>query len=138
MKQEYNKNRHSCYSLKYHLVVVTKYRNEVINKEVFERLKEITINIFESSFNCKITNVNAEKDHVHILFEAPPQVQLSKLINNFKTVSSRLIRKEFKEHVDRYYWKPYFWSSSYLILSVSDVSESIINEYIENQATLKE
>lgn len=138
MKQEYNKNRHSCYSLKYHLVVVTKYRNEVINKEVFERLKEITFNIFESSFNCKITNVNAEKDHVHILFEAPPQVQLSKLINNFKTVSSRLIRKEFKEHVDKYYWKPYFWSSSYLILSVSDVSESIINEYIENQATSKE
>lgn len=138
MKQEYNKNRHSCYSLKYHLVVVTKYRNEVINKEVFERLKEITVNIFESSFNCKITNVNAEKDHVHILFEAPPQVQLSKLINNFKTVSSRLIRKEFKEHVDKYYCKPYFWSSSYLILSVSDVSESIINEYIENQATHKE
>ena len=69
----------------------------------------------------------------HILFEAPPQVQLSKLVNNFKTVSSRLIRKEFKEHIDKFYYKPYFWSNSYLILSTGGTTIETIKQYIENQ-----
>lgn len=138
MSIEYRTNRHSCYSLKYHLVVVTKYRNKVINKSIMDRLGEICTNIFETSFRCNIININGEEDHLHILFEAPPQVQLSKLINNFKTVSSRLIRKEFKDHVDKYYWKPYFWSNSYLIISVSNVTEDIISKYIEKQSTPKE
>ena len=70
---------------------------------------------------------------MHILFEAPPQVQLSKLINNLKTVTSRRLRKEFEEYISKYYWKPYFWSNSYLILSTGGAPLEIIKKYIENQ-----
>jgi putative transposase len=38
---EYNSNRHSIFKLQFHLVVVTKFRHRVINKEVNIRLKEI-------------------------------------------------------------------------------------------------
>ena len=94
---EFNKNRHAVYKLQYHLIIVTKYRHPVINKDINKRLKEIAYNIFENKWNCKILEIETEKDHIHIAFEANPQTQLSKLINNFKTVSSRLIRKEFKD-----------------------------------------
>ena len=133
MNAAYNKNRHSCYKLTYHLVVVTKYRHKVINKDILERLKEISRNIFKDSWACDILEINREEDHIHILFEAPPQVQLSKLINNFKTVTSRLIRKEFKEHVDKFYWEPRFWSNSYLILSTGGATIETIKKYIEKQ-----
>lgn len=133
MSVDYRKNRHSCYNLVYHLVVVTKYRNKVINKEVLERLKEISNNIFKDRWGCDIIEINGEEDHLHILFEAPPQVQLSKLINNFKTVTSRLIRKEFKDHVDKFYWEPKFWSSSYLILSTGGATIETIKKYIKDQ-----
>lgn len=133
MKAEYNTNRHSCYLLKYHLVVVTKYRNKVINKIIGDRLIEIAKNIFEEKWKSKIIEINFEDDHIHILFESMPQVQLSKLINNFKSVSSRLIRKEYKEHIDKYYWKPYFWSNSYLLLTTGGATIDIIKQYIENQ-----
>lgn len=65
--------------------------------------------------------MKTECDHIHILFESSPQVQLSKLVNNFKTVSARLIRKEFKDQVDKYYYKPLFSLSirSGSILSVT-------------------
>lgn len=138
MNTDYRQNRHSCYSLKYHLVVVTKYRNKIINKEIFSRLKEISNRLFKDSWNAEIIEINGEADHIHILFEAPPQVQLSKLVNNFKTVTSRLIRKEFKNHVDKFYWKPYFWSNSYLIISVGGAPLEIIKKYIENQKKPKE
>lgn len=128
----YKKNRHSCYSLKYHLVVVTKYRNKCITKEILARLDEIAEKLF-TTWKCEIIEMNGEADHVHILFDAPPQVQPSKLINNFKTVSSRYIRKEFAEYLSKFYWKPYFWSQSYLILSTGGATIEVIKKYIEEQ-----
>ena len=50
-----------------------------------------------------LLSVDTDKDHIHILFEAPPQVQLSALVNNFETVSSMLLRKEFAEVLAPYY-----------------------------------
>ena len=45
---EYRTNRHSCYLLEYHLVVVTKYRHPVLeDKEIKERLLELSHNILE-------------------------------------------------------------------------------------------
>ena len=133
MNKDYNVNRHSCYKLTYHLVVVTKYRNKVINKEISNRLKEITLDVMQSSFKCDVIGFNCESDHMHILFEAPPQVQISKIVNSLKTVTSRRLRKEFEEHISKYYWKPYFWSLSYFIGTVSNRTEKAVKEYISNQ-----
>lgn len=130
---DYKKNRHSCYKLTYHLVVVTKYRNKVINKDILKRLNEIFICIMEESWKCNILEFNGESDHIHVLFEAPPQVELAKLINNIKTVSSRRIRKEFASHVNKFYWKPYFWSNSYLILTTGGATIDVIKKYIKEQ-----
>ena len=55
------------------------------------------------------------------------------LINNFKTVSYRRIRKEYAEYLKQYYWKPYFWNRSYYIGAVSDTTEAVVKQYIENQ-----
>lgn len=129
----YKKNRHACYLLQYHLVVVTKYRHPVIEGNLKTRLLELTNYIFENQWPCTILAVNTDKDHIHILFEAPPQVQLSKLVNNYKTVSARLLRKEFAEYLAPYYWKPVFWSLSYFLCSVSERSEQIVHAYIDAQ-----
>ncbi|MGL5382052.1 MAG: IS200/IS605 family transposase [Culicoidibacterales bacterium] len=129
----YNKNRHSCYKLSYHLVVVTKYRHKVIDEAIKKRLIAIFTEILEERWGCQLIEINTDEDHLHVLFDAPPQVQLSKLVNNLKTVSSRLIRKEFSAQLAPYYWKPYFWSNSYLILSTGGATTDMIKKYIENQ-----
>jgi putative transposase len=77
--------------------------------------------------------MNTDEDHIHILFSAPTQIQLSKIINSFKAVSSRYIRNEFQEELKKYYWKTYFWSSSYLIISSGGASIETIQTYIKNQ-----
>jgi REP-associated tyrosine transposase len=128
------KNRHSIYDLEYHLVVVTKYRHPVIADSLKERLIELSYDLFIAKWNLKIIEMNSDMDHIHILFEGSPQVQLSKLVNNYKTVTSRLIRKEFVESLKPYYWKPYFWSSSYFICTVSDRSHEQVKRYILDQS----
>ena len=127
------KNRHSVYDLEYHLVVVTKHRHKVLSKEITSRLVELSHRLLSDDWSCVIQEINTSSDHVHILFEAPPQVQLSKLINNYKTVTSRLIRKEFATYLSKYYWKPYFWSNSYFVCTVSDRSHDAVKQYVRNQ-----
>ena len=114
-------------------MVVTKYRHPVIEELLKDRLIDISYDIIENRWKSEIIEINTDKDHIHILFETSPQTQLSKLINNYKTVTSRLIRKEFEEQLRPYYWKPYFWSDTYFISSVSETSEAMIKRYIQSQ-----
>ena len=87
--------------------------------------------------NSEILEMNGEKDHIHILFDAPPQIQLSKIINRFKTVSSRYIRKEFPKELASYYWKSYFWSQSYMVLTTGGATIEVVKQYIGNQGIEK-
>lgn len=132
----YRTNRHSCYLLEYHLVVVTKYRHPVLTGKLKDRLLELSFNVIEDYWKCRILEISTDKDHIHILFESKPQVQLSKLVNNYKTVTSRILRKEFADELSPYYWKPYFWSDSYFIGCVSDRIRKAVRFYIQNQGTL--
>lgn len=43
----YRTNRHSCYLLEYHLVVVTKYRHPVLTGKLKDRLLELSFNVIE-------------------------------------------------------------------------------------------
>lgn len=128
-----DKNLHAVFDLEYHLVIVTKYRHPVLTDEVKESLLRHTYRLFENNFDCKVLEVNTDKDHIHILFSAKPQVQLSKLVNSYKTATSRLLRKEFSDFLASYYSKPYFWSRSYFICTVSERSHDVVTAYIENQ-----
>jgi putative transposase len=129
---EFNKNRHSVYKLLYHLVVVTKYRHPVINAQIRNRLIEIAQDHFKRH-HSSIIEMETETDHVHILFQSAPQTELIKLVNSFKTVTSRYIRKEFSQELTRYYWKPVFWSASYCLLTTGGATIDIIKQYISKQ-----
>ena len=128
----YYVNRHSCFLLQYHLVLVTKYRHPVICGEVEEFLKEYTADYMKKQ-GLHLLAVDCMPDHMHILFEATPQTDLAKLINAFKSASSRVIRNRFAEELIPYYRKPYFWSLSYFIGTVSERTTGIVETYIRNQ-----
>lgn len=132
---DYKRNRHSCYLLEYHLVVVTKYRHPIIIGKLRERLIELAKYVIEECWGCTISTIDTDTDHIHVLFYAAPQVQLSKLVNNFKTVTSRHLRKEFADDLSEYYWKPYFWSDSYFICTASDRTHEMIKRYIQEQGS---
>lgn len=132
MDTEFKKNRHSVYNLKFHLVVVTKYRHKCITPEILEDLKSIS-NDFLNKKGGSILEMNGEEDHIHILFEIPPQIELASMVCSLKTVTSRLIRKKYSDYLKKFYWEPVFWSRSYCILSTVGATIETIRKYIENQ-----
>ena len=129
--RELDNNNHSVFAMYYHLVLVIKYRHEVINDEISLRLKEIFENI-QSNYNISLQEWNHDKDHVHVLFKAEPNSELSKFINAYKSASSRLVKKEYPE-IRNKLWKEYFWSRSFCLITTGGVTIDVIRKYIENQ-----
>lgn len=130
--QPYYTNRHSCFLLQYHLVLVTKYRHPVIEGVVKECLYSKIRSILKER-DVNILELNGEADHVHILFEAGPQTSPGELVNVLKTQTSRWVRRFYGETIlKKWYWKPYFWSSSYFITTVGKNSLEVVQEYIRN------
>ena len=124
-------NNHSVFLLYYHLVLVTKYRRKVIDDIISNRLKEIFEKI-QDNYNITLQEWNHDKDHVHILFKAHPNSELSKFINAYKSASSRLIKKEYPK-IKEQLWKEYFWSRSYCLLATGGAPIEVIKKYIESQ-----
>ena len=115
------------------MVLVTKYRHPVLTGGV----KEIVYGTIRDIFREKglvILEMNGEADHVHVLFEADPFTAPGNLVNIVKTKTSRFAKKEYGETIlKKYYWKPYFWSDSYFVTTVSENSLAVVQDYIRNQ-----
>ncbi len=124
-------NNHSVFLLHYHLVLVTKYRRQVIDDEISEFAKDTFIRIAES-YHITLVEWNHDKDHVHIMFKAQPKTELTKFINAYKSASSRLIKRDFPR-VKQFLWKEMFWSKSFCLLTTGGAPIDLIKIYIQNQ-----
>ncbi|AMA72408.1 transposase [Aneurinibacillus sp. XH2] len=119
------------FSLYYHLVLVVKYRRKVIDDTISDYAKDMVVRLGEN-YNISLVEWNHDIDHVHILFKAHPNTEMSKFINAYKSASSRLIKKHFPQ-VKRKLWKEYFWSRSFCLLTTGGAPIEVIKQYIENQ-----
>ncbi|AER66078.1 transposase IS200-family protein [Thermovirga lienii DSM 17291] len=124
-------NNHSVFMLYYHLVLVVKYRRQVIDDTISDYAKDMFVRLGKN-YNISLVEWNHDMDHMHILFKAHPNSELSKFINAYKSASSRLIKKHFPQ-VKRKLWKEYFWSRSFCLLTTGGASIEAIKKYIENQ-----
>ncbi|AWP22365.1 hypothetical protein C4901_02530 [Acidiferrobacter sp. SPIII_3] len=76
---------------------------------------------------------HGDTDPGHRLRALTPKVLPSAFVNNRKTVTSRLLGKEFADHLKRYYWsKPVFWSRSYCILTETVTSRLLGKEFADH------
>ena len=124
-------NNHSVFNLHYHLILVTKYRKQVISDCISNRLKDIFCYV-SKNYHIDLEEWNYDIDHVRILFRSHPNTNISKFINAYKSCSSRLIKKEYPSIKEKLY-KEFFWSQSFCLLSTGEDSTKVIKEYIETQ-----
>ena len=124
-------NNHSVFSLNYHLVLVVKYRKKVIDNKISNSLKAI-FEYIAPKYNIILEEWNHDKDHIHLLFRANPNSEISKFINAYKSASSRLIKKEFPA-IRKELWKEYFWSRSFFLITTGGAPIDVVRKYIEEQ-----
>ena len=138
MPNDYRCTLRSVYSLTAHLVLVTKYRRQVLDSLISNRLEEIFQDICSHS-GCILKEFNAQLDHVHLLISYCPQTQLNKLVADIKLISTRSLHKEFSEHFSYYYRRQrYLWNGSYFISSCGYVTDEQLKKYVEKQPSFPE
>ena len=132
--QENKSLSHAVYSLRLHIVFVTKYRRKTLTPEMLDYLRGAFAEILDG-WRCTLLEFGGEADHVHLLVEIHPALNISTLINNLKTASSRRVRNRFADHLKPFYWKPYFWHRAYYVGSVGGATLETVRRYVESQGT---
>lgn len=121
-------NRHSYYNLKYNLILVTKDNRQCINKEMEKKLDVIFKELVENK-NGSILDFHSRANFIYLYFELPVNLNLADFLTNLKTVSSRLIRRDFKEYLKEFYENGGFWSENYCIFTERDKFKEYIEEF---------
>ena len=124
-------NNHSVFLLYYHLVLVVKYRRNVFDDDISDYAKDMFVRLSEN-YNITLVEWNHDVDHVHILFKAHPNTEMTKFINAYKSASSRLIKRDFPQ-VKKKLWKEMFWSRSFCLLTTGGSPIDVVKKYIESQ-----
>lgn len=124
---------HCVYSLNHHLVLVTEYHRRVLTGHMLTRFGVLAAERCDA-WGGRMRECNGEPDHVPLLVTLPPATALSKFVNALKTGTSRRLRAEFPDEVNRWYSKPAFWSRSYCVMSVGGAPLEVLKRYIKGQA----
>ena len=128
---------HAVFTIKLHIVFVTKYRRKILSADLLHYLEGAFSEIL-SAWRCQLLEFGGECDHVHLLIDVHPALNLSILINNLKTASARRSRNRFAEHLVPFYSKPQFWHRAYFVSSVGSASLETVKSYVEAQGVTEQ
>jgi len=125
---------HVVFRIHLHIVLVTKYRRKVLTKPMLESMKSVFERVLESN-QSMLTEFNGEPDHVHLLIDLHPDNNISDLVASLKSASSRILRQEFKEEIEKVYWgKAKLWHDSKCIISCGGAPLDLVRQYIQDQS----
>ena len=125
---------HAVFNIKLHIVFVTKYRRKTLSPELLAYLEEAFADCL-AAWRCRLIEFGGEADHVHLLVDIHPALDISELINNLKAASARRARNRFAEHLAPFYSKPLFWHRAYYVGSVGGATLETVRAYVDAQGT---
>ena len=134
MENANGSSSHAVFNLKLHIVFVTKYRRKTLSPDLLKYLEEAFGEIL-AAWRCTLLEFGGEADHVHLLVDIHPALDISVLINNLKTASARRTRNRFADHLVPFYSKPLFWSRAYFVASVGGATLETVRAYVNAQGT---
>jgi len=121
---------HTISQLQTHIVWVTKYRYQILKGEIQKRCRDLIIQICDAE-DIRILKGVVSKDHVHMHIEYPPSKSISNIVKKIKGRVSRKLQQEFPE-LSKRYWGKHFWAIGYGAWSTGNMSEELVNEYLEH------
>ena len=111
--------KHKVYKIRYHIVIVVKYRKKVLYQDDrISFLKQILSGISER-YDIIFETIGTDGDHVHLFVNAAPRYSPSQIIFITKGITAKEIRKKFPE-IKEDLWGGEFWSDGGYIGTVGD------------------
>ena len=129
-RSEQRTNGHSVSRFTAHIVWIIKYRYTVLKGDIQIRCRTLLLQIYEAE-DVQIMKGVVSKDHVHMHIEYRPSSSISDLVKKLKGRSSRKLQQEFPTLKSKY-WGRHFWGISYGCWSTGNITDEMVNEYLEH------
>jgi len=121
--------KHVTYKLAYHFDWCPKYRKKILVGKLATFVEQELCRICEAR-QWSIGALNVQPDHVHLFLSAPPSIAPSEIAHQLKGAIARRVLQHFAE-VKKQLWGGAFWSRSYSVGRVGDMSMETVLKYIE-------
>ena len=133
MDNRYNRHNRRKYSLKVPIVLVTKYRRQLLKGTIADDVKQKIFDICNSN-SCNIIAMETDKDHVHFLVSYDATDRVCDIVKVVKQQTTYHLWQKYSDFLSRQHWKKkILWSDGYFACSIGEVSSATIQKYIENQ-----
>lgn len=134
MDTKYRSKGHCKFLLRYHLILVCKYRLKLMSaSNISSDIKKLSEQLAKKH-NVDIWYLESDKDHIHYMIEVEQNTNLANFVKTLKSYTTYHIWKKYPNYLRKCFWKERtFWSGGYFIASIGEVSSDTLKEYIENQ-----
>ena len=131
--KEYISKDLSKFIIKYHIILVCKYRKQLLVGAVEYDMKKIMRHISEmSDFDIEV--METDKDHLHMMVRSDPKLSPLQIVRRLKQMSTSAVWKKYRDFLRHNFYKEHtFWTDGYFVSSIGNVSQETIKKYIENQ-----
>ena len=133
MDNRYNRHNRRKYSLKVHIVLVTKYRKKLLKGSIADDVKQKIFDIANTR-GYEIIAMETDKDHMHFLISYDTTDRVCDIVKIVKQETPYYLWQKYGSFLSKQYWKKrIFWSDGYFACSIGEVSSATIQKYIESQ-----
>ena len=133
MDNSYNRHNRRKYSLKVHIVLVTKYRKQLLKGSIADDVKQKIFDIANTR-GYEIIAMETDKDHMHFLISYDTMDRVCDIVKIVKQETTYYLWQKYGSFLSKQYWKKrIFWSDGYFACSIGEVSSATIQKYIESQ-----
>ena len=133
MDNRYNRHNRWKYCLKVHIILVTKYRKQLLIGSIADDVKQKIFDIADTR-GYEMIAIETDKDHIHFLLSYDTSDRVCDIVKIVKQETTYHLWQKYSSILSKQYWREKtFWSDSYFDCSVGGVSSATIKKYIESQ-----
>ena len=128
-----NPNPYCVSNLSCYLIFVCKYRKPLL--EMYgDDVKRLCLECADNSTKFEITSIEVDRDHIHFVINFSSHETIKNIVKQLKNYTTLHIWQLHEQHLKTVFWKQkMFWTDSYFVCSVGDVSQEAVHKYIETQ-----
>ena len=128
MDNRYYRHNRRKYSLKVHIVLVTKYLKQLLQGSIADDVKQKILDIANTR-GYEIIAMETDKDHIHFLLSYDATDRVCDIVKIVKQETTYYLWQKYNSVLSKQYWKKkIFWSDGYFACSIGEVSSATIQK----------
>ena len=128
VNSNYNRHNRRKYSLKVHIVLVTKYRKQLLQGSIADDVKQKIFDIANTR-GYEIIAMETDKDHIHFLLSYDATDRVCDIVKIVKQETTYYLWQKYNSVLSKQYWKKkIFWSDGHFACSIGEVSSATIQK----------